>query len=121
MPHLKRVSHSLEDIPYFGGTGKSDHRHSFHFLSLQMIIVVIMVDIMGLQFRIMPGDDCIYSHGSQHEYHVVCPFIVHCVSELRNVTTPGVVQSRFREVIEENNVRSWRWCSSLGFVMRLHE
>ena len=26
IPHLVRVPHSLDDTPYFGGTGKSDHR-----------------------------------------------------------------------------------------------
>ena len=63
IPHLVRVPHSLGDTPYFGGTGKSDHRRSFGFLILPMIIVVVMVEIKGLQFRIISADDCVCSHG----------------------------------------------------------
>jgi len=63
IPHLERVSHSLDDTPYFGGTGKSDHRRSFGFLSLPIIMVVIVVGVQGLRFRIISGDDCICSHG----------------------------------------------------------
>jgi len=63
VPHLVRVSHSLDDTPYFGGTGKSDHRCSFGFLSLPIIIVVIVVEIKGLRFRIISSDDCICSNG----------------------------------------------------------
>jgi len=63
-------------MPYFGGTGKSDHGRSFVFLSLPIIIVVIMVEMKGLRFMIISGDDCISSHGcvtaSYGSGHVTC-------------------------------------------------
>jgi hypothetical protein len=46
--HLVRISHSVDKTPYFGGTGKSDHEHSFGFQSLPIMLVVIMIEIKRL-------------------------------------------------------------------------
>jgi len=54
-----RVSRSLDDTPYFGGTGMSDHRLRFGSFSPPIIIVVIVVEIKELHFRIISGDDCV--------------------------------------------------------------
>ena len=56
-------SHSFDDPLYVRGTGKSDHRRSFGFLRLPNFMVSIVVKIKKLRFRIIPGDDCICSHG----------------------------------------------------------
>ena len=63
-----------------------------------------MVEIKGLQLRIISGDDCLCSHGCQYRYHVVSPFVVVGMSALRNVTPLGFVEGRFggsyREIVE---------------------
>jgi hypothetical protein len=63
IPHLERVSHSHDHAPYFVGKGKSDHTCNFSFLGLPIFIVVIVVEIQGLQARIISGDDYVSSHG----------------------------------------------------------
>jgi len=63
IPYFARVFYSLDYMVYFGGTGKSDHRRGFSFLSLPIIIVVIIVEIKRLRFRVISGDNCICSHG----------------------------------------------------------
>jgi hypothetical protein len=63
-----------------------------------------VVEIEGLRLRIISGDDCICSHGCQDGYHVVSPFVVVGVSELRDVAPLGFVEGRFggshREIVE---------------------
>jgi len=65
VPHVVRISYTFDHVPYFGGTGKSDHRCSLGFLSRPIIIVKIAVENKWLRFRILSVDDCISSHGCQ--------------------------------------------------------
>jgi hypothetical protein len=58
-----RVSHSFDHTLYFGGTGKSNHRPRFGFLRLPINIVVIVIEIKGLQLGIISCDDCVCSLG----------------------------------------------------------
>jgi hypothetical protein len=66
--------------------------------------VVIVIALEGLQLRIISGGECISGHGSHDRYHVVSPFIVVGVGELRDVAPHGVVEGRFRgrhhEIVE---------------------
>jgi len=82
-------------VPYFGGTRQSDYRCSLCFYSLPIIIVVIAVEIEGLQLSIICGDDCVCSHGCQDQYYVVSPFVIVGISELRDVTPHGFVEGMF--------------------------
>jgi hypothetical protein len=63
-----------------------------------------VVEIEGLRLRIISGDECIRSHGSQDGYHVLSPFVVVGVSELRDVAPLGCVEGRFggshHEIVE---------------------
>jgi hypothetical protein len=90
-----RISYTFDDAPYFGGTGKSHHRCSLRFLSLPIIIVLIVVEVKWLRCNILSGDDCVCIHGWQDENHVIFPFVVVVVSELRDVAPPGLVEGSF--------------------------
>lgn len=63
IPHLMRVSHSLDNTLYFRGTGKYNYSPSISFLCLSIIIGVIVVEILVLRFKIISGDHWLYSHG----------------------------------------------------------
>jgi len=63
-----------------------------------------VVEVKWLRFRILSGDNCVCFHGSQDENHVIFPFVVVVMSELRDVTPPGLVEGEFggshREIVE---------------------
>jgi len=94
-PHFMRISYTFDDVLYFGGTGKSDHRSLLSVHSLRIIIAVVMVKIKWLQFRILSGDNCVCSRGWQNDYDVVFPFVIVGVSELMDVAPPGLVEGGF--------------------------
>ena len=98
------IANTFDDALYFRETGKSDHRSSLGFLSLQIITVVIVVEIKWLWFTILSSDNRVCSPGGQDENLVVFPFALVGMSELRNVAPPGFVEGGLggshREIME---------------------
>jgi len=48
VPQYLRISYTLNDAPYFGGTGKSPYKCSLGFLSHPIIVVFIIEEIKRL-------------------------------------------------------------------------
>ena len=63
VPHLMRISYTFKNLQYLRGTGKSKYRCILSFLSLPTIVLVIVVNIKWRRFKILSGDDCVYSQG----------------------------------------------------------